>query len=99
MTEGLGPEVFIRQSRIARPDSRDTLGDIYCPTLILCGEYDTWTPPSVHRDMAIAIPDSQLVIVQDSGHLTPIEQPDAVTQALRALLARKSRSQSKLLPC
>ena len=90
MTERLGAEVFIRQSRIARPDSRASLADISCPTLVLCGEHDTWTPPDVHRDMAIAIPNSKFVILPRSGHLTPIEQPDAVSQALRALLARQS---------
>lgn len=89
MTERLGPEVFIRQSRISRPDSRASLGNITCPTLVLCGEHDAWTSPAVHQDMAIAIPNSQLVIVPGSAHLTPIERPDAVSGALRALLARK----------
>jgi len=90
MTERLGPDVFVRQSLIARPDSRASLGDITCPTLVLCGEHDAWTPPAIHRDMAIAIPNSLLVIVPGSAHLTPIERPGAVSRALRALLARKS---------
>ncbi|WP_417210320.1 alpha/beta fold hydrolase [Antarctobacter sp.] len=89
MTKRLGPDVFIRQSGIDRPDSRASLGSITCPTLILCGEHDAWTPATVHRDMAVAIPNSQLVIVPGSGHLTPIEQPAAVSRALRALLVRK----------
>jgi len=53
----------------------------------LCGEHDTWPPPAVYRDMAIVILNSQLVIVPGSGHLTPIEQPDVVSQALRGHLA------------
>lgn len=89
MTEHLGPDVFVRQSLIARPDSRASLGDITCPTLVLCGEHDALTPPAIHRDMAIAIPNSQLVIVPGSAHLTPIERPHAVSGALRALLARQ----------
>lgn len=39
--------------------------------------------------MAVDIPDSRLVIVPDSGHLTPIEQPEAVTDALSQLLMRE----------
>lgn len=88
MTERLGPEVFIRQSLIERPDSRPLLHDIYCPTLVLCGESDVLTPPDMHRDMAVDIPDSRLVILPDSGHLTPIEQPKAVSEALAQLMAR-----------
>ncbi|NHF74475.1 alpha/beta fold hydrolase [Paracoccus xiamenensis] len=89
MTERLGPEVFIRQSLIDRPDSRSSLRQIVCPTLVLCGSEDVLTPPDLHRKMAVEIPNSQLVIVPDSGHLTPIERPDAVSGALRLLLARK----------
>ena len=88
MTERLGPEVFVRQSLIDRPDSQAVLSDIRCPTLVLCGDQDALTLPALHRDMAIAIPTSQLVIVPGSGHVTPIEQPDAVNTALRLLLSR-----------
>ena len=88
MTERLGPEVFIRQSLIDRPDSRADLRRIPCPTLVLCGAHDALTPPGLHRDMAVEIPDARLVIIPDAGHLTPIEQPGAVNAALRQLLAR-----------
>lgn len=88
MTERLGPEVFIRQSLIDRPDSRASLRLIPCPTLVLCGDHDALTPPGLHRDMAVEIPNSRLVIIADAGHLTPIEQPEAVNTALRQLLAR-----------
>ncbi|WP_348670974.1 alpha/beta fold hydrolase [uncultured Paracoccus sp.] len=88
MTERLGPEVFVRQSLIDRPDSRATLRWLRCPVLVLCGEHDALTAPALHRDMAVEIPDSRLVIVRDAGHLTPIEQPEAVNAALRQLLSR-----------
>ncbi|ANG98700.1 hypothetical protein A8A54_19005 [Brucella pseudogrignonensis] len=79
MTKQLGPEVFIRQSLIEHPDSRPDLRHIACPTLVLCGAHDALTPVALHRDMAV---------VPDAGHLTPIEQPEAVNAALRPLLAR-----------
>jgi len=88
MTERLGPEVFVRQSLIDRPDGRETLRTLHCPTLVLCGEYDILTPPQLHRDMAIDTPNSRLVILTDCGHLTPIEAPQAVSNALRGLLGR-----------
>lgn len=87
MTARLGAEVFIRQSGIARPDSRPTLGAITCPTLVLCGAEDRLTPPAIHCEMADAIAGAQLVIIPQAGHMTPIEQPDAVNAALRRLIA------------
>lgn len=86
MAERLGPEVFIRQSLIERPDSRATLAGIACPTLVLCGEHDAMTPPSLHRDMAGLLRNASLVVVPASGHLVPIEQPGAVNAALGKLL-------------
>ncbi|MFD1881600.1 alpha/beta fold hydrolase [Paracoccus pacificus] len=87
MTERLGAEIFVRQSLIDRPDSRALLPRITCPTLVLCGAFDLLTPPALHRDMARLIPGARLVIVPDSGHLTPIEQPLAVSEALAQLLS------------
>ncbi|WP_198338511.1 alpha/beta fold hydrolase [Labrenzia sp. VG12] len=95
MTERLGPEVFVRQSRIERPDSRASLARITCPTLVLCGRHDVLTPPDLHKDMASHIPGADLSILEESGHLTPIEEPDAVTANLRALLRRRSRLGAK----
>ena len=71
---------------IERPDNRPHLPEISCPTLVLCGAEDRLTPPALHRDMAAAIPNAYLVIVPDSGHLTPIEDPVAVTEALSRLI-------------
>jgi pimeloyl-ACP methyl ester carboxylesterase len=81
----LGPDVFVRQSEALRdrPDSSDTLSTIDCPTLVLCGEEDELCPVSLHREMAAAIPHSQLCIIEDCGHLSTMEQPDAVTRNLR----------------
>ena len=85
MAMGLGSEVFVRQMRaiIGRPDSRPTLARIKCPTLVICGRNDVITPPDGHREMAAAIPGAQLKIIEDCGHLPPLEQPDQVTEILR----------------
>lgn len=88
MTARLGPEVFLRQSLIPRPDSHAVLPTITVPTLVLCGAYDQLTPPEIHREMAALIPNARLAIVRHAGHMTPIETPDVVTVALTRLLSR-----------
>ncbi|MGU3359603.1 alpha/beta fold hydrolase [Methylobacterium sp. M6A4_1b] len=86
MTERLGAEVFLRQNAIVRRDGSETLRSVACPLLVLCGASDAVTPPAMHREMAALAPRARLVIVPGAGHMTPIEQPEAVTEALRAWL-------------
>jgi pimeloyl-ACP methyl ester carboxylesterase len=79
-----GPEAFVRQQQaiMTRPDSRPELPAIRCPTLVLVGEGDELTPPALADEMASLIPNSRLVKVPDSGHLSTLEKPEAVTEAL-----------------
>ena len=70
------------------PDAQPVLAQVHCPTLVLTGREDEWSPPEQHEAIAAAIPGSRLVIVPEAGHFAPLEQPIAVTQALRELLAR-----------
>jgi pimeloyl-ACP methyl ester carboxylesterase len=78
------PETFANQQRalLNRPDARAVLPDIMCPTLVLCGKQDAWSPPSQHEEIAASIPQSNLVIVEDCGHMSPVEQPAVVTKWL-----------------
>ena len=87
MTERLGVEVFLRQNRLERRDGADVLRQASGPVLILCGEHDVLTPLADHLQMASLVPGCMFVRVAESGHMTPIEQPGAVTAALRAWLA------------
>jgi pimeloyl-ACP methyl ester carboxylesterase len=84
MTAETGVEAFLRQQQaiIGRPDSRPGLGAITCPTLVLVGEGDEATPPDLAREIAAGIAGSRLVVIPDSGHLSTLEQPEAVTAAL-----------------
>jgi pimeloyl-ACP methyl ester carboxylesterase len=86
MMDHTGPETFIRQQKaiMSRPDSRSSLGAIHCPTLVLVGNEDALTPISAALTIADGIAGSKLDIVQDCGHLSTMERPDAVTEALRA---------------
>ena len=84
MADDVGVEGFIRQQRaiMSRPDSRPMLANIKCPTLVLVGDSDAATPPELSKEMADAIPAARLVIVKDCGHLSTIEQPQAVNAAM-----------------
>jgi pimeloyl-ACP methyl ester carboxylesterase len=88
----LGSEVFRRQSLALRDrrDSIDTLPTITCPALILCGREDQLCPMDWHVAMANAIPKADLVVLADCGHLSAMEEPEAVTASLERLLRRHS---------
>lgn len=89
MAKGIGRDGYIRQQRaiMNRPDGVSDLAAILCPTLVLCGRQDAITPLKIHQELARHIPDSRLVIVEDCGHLAPLEQPHAVTAVLRYWLS------------
>lgn len=70
-----------------RPDSTPTLRDIACPTLVLVGEHDAISPPAEMRSIAAAVPHARFVEIPGSGHLAPLEAPDAVNAAIEGFLA------------
>lgn len=65
-----------------RPDSTSFLPEIAVPTLVVVGSEDVLTPPADSQAMAVAIPGARLVTVPGAGHLTPMERPRAVAEAL-----------------
>lgn len=85
MAERVGADAFIRQQQaiIGRPDGRDDLAGITVPTLVLCGREDKLTPPKVHQEMVDRLPNAALVVVDDCGHLPPLERPEVVNAVLR----------------
>jgi len=84
MARETGVEAFIRQERaiMGRPDSRPLLSSIKCPTLVLVGDGDELTTPELAREMAGGIAGAKLVVVPECGHLSTLEKPDAVNQAM-----------------
>jgi pimeloyl-ACP methyl ester carboxylesterase len=84
----LGESVFIEQSAALRdrPDSTLTLATIECPTLVLCGDEDQLCPVELHRSMAQRITGAHLDVIENCGHLSTLEQPAAVNQAMYAWL-------------
>lgn len=90
MAIGLGKDVFIRQQKAIanRIDSLPFLHQINCPTLVLCGRDDAITPIGLHQEMVTKINEAGLIIVDDCGHLSPIEQPTRVNEALAQWLGK-----------
>ena len=88
MAVDTGTEALIRQhaALMGRPDSRPFLPSIGCPTLVLVGREDALTPVAMAEEIAAGIPGARLEIVPDCGHLSTLEQPEAVNRALRTWL-------------
>lgn len=89
MAMSLGKDTFIRQQNAiaARIDSRPFLARIQCPTLVMCGREDAITPLALHQEMVTEIANSGLVIIDNCGHLSALEQPSRVNEALKHWLS------------
>ncbi len=72
---------------ISKFDVHDRLSEIRCPTLILVGEHDPSTPPSVASALAAKIPGSKLVVLPNASHIATVEVPVAVNIEIKQLLA------------
>jgi 3-oxoadipate enol-lactonase len=64
------------------------LHEIRCPAEVICGNADRMTPLKYSETLRDCIPGAVLVLVPGAGHMAPIEQPAAVSAALRELLLR-----------
>jgi pimeloyl-ACP methyl ester carboxylesterase len=62
------------------------------PSLIACGDRDLITPAEHSKEMAAALPKSELVIVGGAGHLVQLEQPEVIDDALVRLVERATQS-------
>lgn len=83
MAERIGQDAFKQQQTaiLGRKDSRADLHAIRVPTLVLAGREDLLCPPKVQLEMADQIVNAKLVIVEECGHLAPLERPEEVTDA------------------
>jgi pimeloyl-ACP methyl ester carboxylesterase len=84
MADEAGPAAFVRQQKaiMNRPDSLDGLAAIACPTLVVAGADDDVTTTEQATEIADRIPGARLVVIPECGHLSTLEQPTEVTQAL-----------------
>lgn len=90
MAQEIGAEGFVREQRaiIDRADSRHMLVDIGIPTVVIVGRQDQVTPLPRSEKMAADIANSRLVVLEECGHMSPLEKPAEVTEALRRWLSQ-----------
>ena len=88
MAMTLGPEIFIAQSEAlrTREDQTLTITGLEMPVFLACGAEDALCPPDLHRAMAGKITQAHLHIIQDAGHILPLEQPLILTNLLAHFL-------------
>lgn len=80
--------IIAAQSAMAkRRDQSDLLPELQIPVLVVVGAEDGITPPSVALAMQSHMPHAMVVQIVASGHMTPMEQPEAVNGAMKAFLA------------
>jgi pimeloyl-ACP methyl ester carboxylesterase len=74
---------------MTRPDATPLLSSIHVPTLIIVGEEDTLTPPSMAEDLQRGIAGSQLCLIADAGHMPNLEKPVEFNAAVGEFLDRR----------
>ena len=89
MFERKSADIFAKQihALIHRLDATEVLASIHVPTLILCGQQDTWSPPAQHEAMHQLVPHGALEVIADAGHMAPMEKPHEVVAAMTRWLA------------
>lgn len=84
MVTSYRPEQFAGQvaALLGRRDARPILATITCPTLVVCGSDDRWSPPEQLRSIADSIDGARYVEIADAGHMVAMERPAQVTEVL-----------------
>jgi pimeloyl-ACP methyl ester carboxylesterase len=83
------PSIGVLLGSLVRRDSvLERLPGIEVPTLVLVGAEDASLPVSLSRAIAERVPDASLVIIPDAGHLSSLEQPKRVLEAMLGFLNR-----------
>ncbi len=90
MNDRLGADMYESQQMaiIGRADRRDVLPAIACPTIVICGTHDRWTPPIFSWEIASGVAGAELHLIAECSHCSPIEDAAAVNALLSGWLAR-----------
>lgn len=94
----LGTEAYRAQQHaiIRRPDGRDNLSFVSCPTLVIVGDTDEVTPPDRAMEIHNGIPTSELVVIDNCGHCPPLEHPDRINDLLGSCFSRHPEHSARL---
>lgn len=86
MFERKTADIFAAQihALIHRPDASGVLQSLAMPTVIACGRQDSWANVAQHEAIQALAPRAVMEIVEDAGHMAPMERP----RAFAAMMAR-----------
>lgn len=86
----MDPDVFLRMlQRAGQHDARGFLPDVDVPTLVVAAEHDTFTPMALAEEMAAAIPNAELEVIEEASHAAPVEQPDRIAERVEEFLSSR----------
>lgn len=88
MSARLGGDVFRRQAMLHRQGEAERLGDITCPTLIIAARADRLRSVAESEELHAGIAGSEMVVVEHSGHMIPMETPDELLAIIAPWLAK-----------
>jgi pimeloyl-ACP methyl ester carboxylesterase len=94
MAVSAGTATYERQvsALLHRPAATSVLATITCPTLVIVGADDSWSPIHQHQAIAAAIGGARLRIIPGAGHMTPAEAPEPFNEMLRDWLSWPTRT-------
>lgn len=78
-------------SELMRMDFRHALPRVTVPALVAVGDQDRVTPPAVAVELAAALPEGRLFIVEGAGHIAMLERPERLNPELRSLAREAMR--------
>lgn len=87
----LGGEAFRRQSMLERPGDLHLLDRIRCPTLVVAAGHDRLRSLEESQELHAGIAGSEFSVIEDSGHMIPIEAPQALLDVIVPWLERVTR--------
>ncbi len=73
-----------------RPDVTSRLKEIEVPALLIGGQHDGISPPEEMRGIAGKMPNARFIEISAAGHMSPLEQPEAVNRAIREFVGQGS---------
>lgn len=88
MSLTLGADIFMQQLSIIRQDGHADCAQIFCPVLVVASREDQIRRLQEAEDIFAALPDPTFRIIEDCGHMSPLEQPQILMEYLREFLSQ-----------